>query len=142
MWFECSAILLIFGLTPLLNKHILNHISVETFILCSAFITFLFIMVFFLVFFQDKLHTDLVTFSKNPHLYGYVIVTTLLVFVVADYLYLYSIQKHDAHIIVPIIASYPLITFLYVYFFTKESITSFHVIGSVFVITGLVLLNQ
>jgi drug/metabolite transporter (DMT)-like permease len=141
MWFECITVLFIFGLTPLLNKHILNHISVETFILFSASITFLFIISFF-AFFQDKLRTDLITFSKNPHLYGYIILTTLLVFVVADYLYLYSIQKHDAHIIVPIIASYPLITFLYSYFFTKESITSLHAIGCVFVVTGIVLLNQ
>jgi len=142
MWFECITVLLIFGLTPLLNKHTLKHISVETFILFSASITFLFITVFFLAFFQDKLRTDLVTLSKNPHLYGYIIVTTLLVFIVADYLYLYSIQKHDAHIIVPIIASYPLITFLYSYFFTKELITSLHTIGCVFVVTGIVLLNK
>ena len=142
MWFECITVLFIFGLTPLLNKHTLKHISVETFILFSASITFLFIIVFFLAFFQDKLRTDLVTLSKHPYLYGYIIVTTLLVFVVADYLYLYSIQKHDAHIIVPIIASYPLITFLYSYFFTKELITSLHAIGCVFVVTGIVLLNQ
>jgi len=141
MWFECITVLFIFGLTPLLNKHILNHISVETFILFSASITFLFIISFF-AFFQDKLRTDLITFSKNPHLYGYIILTTLLVFVVAEYLYLYSIKKYDAHIIVPIIASYPLITVLYSYFFTKESITYFHAIGSVFVVTGIVLLNQ
>jgi len=142
MWFECSVILLIFGLTPLLNKHILHHISTEGFVFFQVFISFLFIVVFFSFFFHEKIKSDLVTFGKKPYLYGYLIVTAFLVFVVADYFYLHVLKNHNPSIVVPVIASYPLITILYAYFFMKEPLNAIHFIGSAFVVTGLVLLNQ
>lgn len=142
MWFECSVILLIFGLTPLLNKHILDHISTEGFVFFQVFISFLFIVVFFSFFFHEKINLDLVTFGKKPHLYGYLIVSTLLVFVVADYFYLHVLKNYNPSIIVPVLASYPLITMLYAYFFMNETLGAIHFIGSAFVVSGLVLLNQ
>jgi len=135
-------VLLIFGLTPLLNKHTLEHISVEGFMLFASFVTFIFISVFFSFSFHHKIRSDLVTFSNKPYLYGYIGISTILVFVLADYFYLNILRDNNPSIIVPIIAAYPLITILYTYFFMKERLSALHFIGSGFIVTGLVLLNQ
>jgi drug/metabolite transporter (DMT)-like permease len=142
MWFQCIALLLIFGLTPLLNKEILNHISTEGFIFVQILVAFVFIIVFFSFFFHHKIKSDLVIFKDKPHLYGYVITSTLLVFVVADYFYLHVLKHYNPSIVVPIVACYPLITILYSFLFMKEPLGALHFIGSGFVVTGLVLLNQ
>jgi transporter family protein len=142
MLFQCIIVLLIFGLTPLLNKHTLKHISVEGFMFFASFITFIFIFVFFSFFFHQKITSDLVTFSNKPYLYGYISISTILVFVVADYFYLNVLRDHSPSIVVPIIATYPLITILYTYLFTKEHLRAIHIIGSGLIVSGLVLLNQ
>ena len=59
MLINCIPILSIYGITPLLNQHILDHISVESHIFFSTIVYFGIAFFLYLLFFQDKVHKDI-----------------------------------------------------------------------------------
>ncbi len=57
------------------------------------------------------------------------------------YIYFVALQEDHTSKIVPIIASFPLFTALYAYIFLKEQITTERLVGIVFVVAGVILIN-
>jgi transporter family protein len=56
-------------------------------------------------------------------------------------LYFTVLKQHMASHIVPIVATFPLFTTVYAYFFLKEHISGVRLAGIVLVVAGLVLIN-
>ena len=143
MYIQCLIILLIFGLTPLLNKHILDDVSPEGVVFFSSIISTFVITILGCSFFHDKFSNDITTFRKKPHVMCYLIASAICIFVIADYLYMTTLQNtNKTHLLVSFIAIYPLITVLYSYFFLDHSINIYNIMGAIFVVLGIMLLQR
>jgi hypothetical protein len=143
MYIQGFIILIIFGLTPLLNKHILDEVSAEGVVFFSAIISTFIITIFGCYFFRDKFSIDINTFRKKPHIMCYLIASAIFIFVIADYLYMTTLQNtNKAHLLVSFIAIYPLITVLYSYFFLDHDINIYNIMGAIFVVLGIMLLQR
>ena len=57
------------------------------------------------------------------------------------FLYFTALKQDDASRIVPIVASFPMFTAFFAWIFLRENITPLRIVGIVFVVTGLILIN-
>ena len=137
MWIECFAVASIFGITPILNKYVLRHISVETFIFLSGMFYATFALLYL------AYHDNVNELRKLPiNIYGLVGLSTLLIFIIANYLYLSAIKTNKAYLVTAIIASYPIITAIIGYLILGEKVEAPHIIGILLIIGGVFMLNR
>ena len=69
MLFECLLISIISGVIPLIDKYVLNLICEETLLLLSIIITFITAIIYFSLFYKDKIYNDLIFLKNNKYLY-------------------------------------------------------------------------
>lgn len=138
---ECLIVAVIFGFTPILNKYILHYIQTECFIIFLGLFYFLMALLYVLFVYQEKILSDIRVLNKNKSIYALLALSALLTFIVANYFYLTVIKTNKVYIVTAIIASYPLITALGGYFLLNETITLAHIIGMLFIISGVFILN-
>jgi drug/metabolite transporter (DMT)-like permease len=141
MLLDCFAISCIYGLSPILEKHLIQFISIETTIILFGFFYFLFSSVLF-YFYGNTIRRDIAILNKNKHLYLEILVSTFLVFVVANFLYLRLIKHHTTYLGVGMTSVYPIITLLAGYVFLNETFTYVHLCGLFTIILGVVLLGH
>lgn len=143
MLYECLTVTAIFGITPILEKYVLQFIEAETLILLSIFLLFI-LCVTYLYFFENhtKFYRDIKKMNKNWELYVLVLLIAFSIYIVANYLYLFVISKHKTYIVTSLIASYPIITVLCGYLFLGEAFTATHILGVLMIILGVVFLNM
>lgn len=144
MLYECLTVTAIFGITPILEKYVLQFIEAETMILLSVFLLFIF-CASYLYFFENRtsqFYRDLQKMNKNWELYGLVLLIAVSLYIVANYLYLFVISKHKTYMVTTLTASYPIITVILGYLFMGEDITPMHMMGVLMIILGVVFLNM
>ena len=93
MLLECVITSLIFGISPVINKYFLTFISVEGIILFSGLFYSLFILLYLLFFYQDNITKDFHVLNQNKHLYVLLGLSAFFIFIVANYFYLFRLQK-------------------------------------------------
>jgi len=134
-------VLLTYGITPLLNKHILEHISVEGYILFSTVVYFVSAIVVYFLFFRNTFHTDFSSLNSKPYLYGLIIIYAFSILFVTEYLYFKVLHNNKAYLLTAMLASYPLVTIGVSYFFLNETIEFVHLVGAILIIMGVILLS-
>lgn len=142
MLLSCLPILSVYGFTPLLHKHILEHISVESHILFSAFVYFTFAVTAYLIFFQDSVNKDFSIIFKKPYLIGLIFLYAAALLFIGDYLYFKVLHNHKAFLITAVLAAYPLITLAISYWFFEEKIELAHIVGSLLIVGGIILVTR
>ena len=136
MWIECLAVASIFGITPILNKYVLRYISVETFIFLSG----MFYATFALLYLAYR--DNVKELYKIPiNIFSLVGLSTVLIFIIANYLYLSAIKTNKAYLVTAIIASYPIITAIIGYLILGEKVETQHIIGIFLIIGGILMLR-
>jgi drug/metabolite transporter (DMT)-like permease len=142
MLLSCLPILSVYGFTPLLHKHILEHISVESHILFSAFVYFTFAVTGYLIFFQDSVKKDFSIILKKPYLIGLIFLYAVALLFIGDYLYFKVLHNNKAFLITAVLAAYPLITLAISYWFFEEKIELTHIVGTLLIIGGIILVTR
>ena len=84
---------------------------------------------------------DIETVKNSPTLIVLLALTSFLIYIVANFFYMYVIKHHKTYLVTAIIASYPIVTVILGYLLFNEDITLTHMLGVFFVIGGIVLLN-
>jgi hypothetical protein len=135
-------VLLTYGITPLLNKHILEHISVEGYILFSTIVYFFAAVAVYLLFFKHTFKADFFALNSKPYLYGLIVVYAFSILFVTEYLYFKVLRNNKAYLLTALLASYPLVTIGLSYLFFKEAIEFVHIIGAVLIVMGVILISN
>jgi drug/metabolite transporter (DMT)-like permease len=139
---EASIVLFLFALNPIMNKYMLQFITVKSLILFTGFAYFLVAMV--LVFFMnDKtIQTDFQTLNKSPKKYLWLFIAAFpLIHMLTHYFYFSLIRDNKTYLATAIVASYPLLTAILGFLFLNESFTIIHIVGILFIIMGVSILN-
>ena len=139
---QCLSIACLIGLRPIVNKHLLKIVETNSLIVISGIINFIFILLYLLFIEKDKVIQDFHKISKDKTAMALLIFITFTIFIVIDYLAYELFKKHKVYVVESIIAIYPLITIAIGIFILDEHITYMHLLGIIFIITGVIILVQ
>jgi drug/metabolite transporter (DMT)-like permease len=142
MLLNCLPILSLYGCTPLLHKHILGHISAESHIFFTTIVYFTLVFIGYLYFFQDSMKRDFSIVLKKPHLIGLIFVYAVAFLFIGEYLYFKVLHSHKTYIVTAILAVYPLITLAISYWFFQENIHLTHIVGTLLIVGGIILVTR
>lgn len=142
MLLSCLPILSVYGSTPLLHKHILEHISAESHIFFSTMFYFSLMILGYILFFQDSVKRDFSILIKKPYLFVLIFLYSAALIFVGEYLYFKVLQDHKAYIITAVLAAYPLITLAISYWFFEEKIEHAHIVGTLLIVGGIILVTR
>jgi len=103
---------------------------------------FTLMIVGYLFFFQDSVKHDFSIIMKKPYLIGLIFIYAAALLFVGEYLYFKVLHNHKAYLITAVLAAYPLITLAISYWFFEEKIELAHIIGSIFIVGGIILVTR
>jgi drug/metabolite transporter (DMT)-like permease len=142
MLLTCLPILSLYGCTPLLHKHVLGHIAAESHIFFTTIFYFTLVFIFYISFFQDSMKRDVSIVLKKPYLIGLIFIYAATFLFIGEYLYFKVLHDHKAHIVTAILAVYPLITLGISYWFFEEKIELAHIVGTLLIVGGIILVTR
>jgi uncharacterized membrane protein len=129
----------LWGLQPVVHKLLLQKLDLITILFISTFVQIILVLIVALTRKQNVL-SDLkvITFSDVC------IITTLSAFTVflTNVIYLSVLKNHDSSIISALIYSCPVFTLLISYFFLKERLDIYGLLGVFSIILGVVFISQ
>lgn len=141
MILECLMVSTIYGINPIMYKHAVGFISVESFIIIFGLFYFA-ITLIFMYYFRHKLVKDIDVLRGNSHVYGVIFVSALLLFIFGDYVYVSLLENNKSYIVTSIVAAYPLVTILFGWLLFNEEIKAEHFAGVLSIILGVVLVTR
>lgn len=127
----------LWGIQPLIHKHLLNNYSSFTIIILTNVINTL-LLLFIIPTNYDIFYTDLKKFNNMD--YFWIIIVTLFTIFITNLLYYDVLKNHDSSIISGIVGSSPIFTLLLASIFLKENIDFISKLGIIFVIIGVFLI--
>lgn len=141
MLLNCLVVSCIFGVCPLIEKHILKYIEIESFLILCAFLFFILALLYTILVHQPKLIKDLDNLNKHTHIYGYILLFVILFYVLAGYIYLNMLHQHRMTHVTSIVATFPIITAIIAFLFLDEDINAMQMIGAMVAVTGVAILE-
>jgi drug/metabolite transporter (DMT)-like permease len=135
----CGIIVSFFwGLLPVIHKHLLKNISGLSIMFFSSLFYFIAICLFTL--YNQKI---IMKDFKKMTIYNYIWIFIAAIFClfVANLLYYYILKKNNSSAISALIYSCPIFTLLIAYFFLKEEIDTYGLLGIFFVILGIIFIS-
>jgi drug/metabolite transporter (DMT)-like permease len=142
MLVACLIVAAIFGLTPILDKFILRSIDVETLMIMSGVLYGVVATLYAVFYHRGPFMDDMTAITANPVLLLLIAVSTVLIFIVANYLYLSVIRDHTTALATAITASYPLVTVVAGLLLFGEAISYEQFGGILLVIGGIFMLTK
>ena len=128
---------IIWGISPIIYKSILNDLSYHTVLIFSA-LTFFIASIFYTFIYYKEISLDI---KLYPHKLIYIALYAFIGLFIANILYHYAIKHNDnIAIITTITALYPLITLVLSYYILYEDISAHNIIGILLIIIGIVFL--
>jgi transporter family protein len=128
---------IIWGITPIIYKSILNDLSYHTVLIFSA-LTFFIASIFYTIIYYKEISNDIKIY---PHKLLYIALYAFIGLFIANILYHYAIKHTDnIAIIITITSIYPLITLILSYYILYEDISAHNIIGILLIIIGIVFL--
>jgi drug/metabolite transporter (DMT)-like permease len=141
MIFECLVVSCIFGLAPVIDKHIAQFISEESIIIIFGVFYFVYALILMNIY-HKEVRRDVGILNNNLYLYALIFVSTILIFLVANYLYLGVLKNNNTYVGVALTSIYPLITLIAGYVFLNERFTYTHLAGLFVIVLGVLLLGH
>lgn len=126
----------IWGLNPIFEKFALNGATPFAMIT----IRFAFTTVCLLIITFTTSRVDQLLEIDRSTLF-WILISGLSGGLIGLFIFFVALKQGEASRIVPIVASFPMFTAFYAYVFLKENIGPVRLLGIVFVVTGLVLIN-
>jgi uncharacterized membrane protein len=127
----------LWGLSPVIYKHVLNDIHPNSLIVISS----LFYFVSCLIFVWWNRSTLMANQNKIKRRHVLLIgIATVFTAFIPTILYFHALQKHDSHMISALIYSCPVFTLILAVIFLKEQVTMIGLTGIVLIASGVVCL--
>ena len=123
----------LWGIQPLLQKHLLKKMSSESMFTFTVILNFIFI-IGYMYYHKEKIHHDFSVMSHND--FVFLITLVFICSFVTSLLYYYLIQNHEPYLIIPIVYSAPLFTVL-LSSLNGESVGNYRIIGAIISMIGL-----
>jgi drug/metabolite transporter (DMT)-like permease len=96
----------------------------------------------YILFFQDSVKRDFSILIKKPYLFGLIFLYSAALIFVGEYLYFKVLHHHKAYTITAVLAAYPLITLAISYWFFEEKIELAHIVGTLLIVGGIILVTR
>jgi drug/metabolite transporter (DMT)-like permease len=127
----------IIGLVPILDKILLKTLSPYT-VLAGSGIIYILCMIAFLYYYRETIRKDIKKLNYL-HILLFAFIAIVGSFII-KILFLNVLKNHHSHIITALVYSAPFFTLLMAYFFLKEDINIYGLIGVLFIILGVVFI--
>jgi uncharacterized membrane protein len=127
----------LWGLSPVLHKHVLTNIHPKTVLVVSSVIYMICTVVYFIVY-RNIIVPDVRNLDRKSLLF--IAITAILCGFFTNILYFHILKRYESHIVSALIYSSPVFTLLIAFFFLKEKITPIGFFGVVFIVMGVVML--
>ena len=128
----------IWGLSPVIQKHLLQKFDKRSLMLFYSSTNVLFVTLL-LSFYNNKLYADI----KSVNTYDIFMISTYTFFTIflVNLLFLEVLKYNNTHEVAAIGGIYPFFTLLIAYLFLKEKITIFGFLGVLFIVLGIVCIS-
>lgn len=142
MIIETIITLCLFAINPVINKYMLQFISVKSLVLITGLAYILVSTILTFLLYDKELQKDFNTLLQNNGKYLWLIMLAFpLIHIVTHYFYFSLIRDYKTYFATSLVASYPLFTAIFGYVMLNETITITHIIGIIFIISGISILN-
>lgn len=136
--FIAVIISFLWGVGPVLQKHILNSIHPKTMLLFNG-LAYMICLIVYSIYYKGEIYQDVVK-NMNMRLFFIIMLSGIIVGFIANLLYFYVLHKKDSYIINALVCSSPLFTLIIAYLFLKEKVKISGFIGVMCIIVGVVLI--
>jgi len=125
----------LWGIHPILNKILLGKFSVPTVLVLSNAVYFLAVLVFIYVNYSE-ISKDIKKITAQDILL--LITVSIGAGFLANLLYYYVLKSHESSLVSALVFSSPIFTLIVAYFFMKEELNSFGILGILLITLGVV----
>ena len=138
---ETIITLILFAINPVINKYMLQFISVKSLVLITG-LAYIFVSSILMLFLYDKeIQKDFDTlFQKGKYLW-LIMLAFPLIHLITHYFYFSLIRDNKTYFATALVASYPLLTALFGYLVLNETITIMHIVAIILIISGVSILT-
>lgn len=133
------SVILIYGISPIINKYILAHIKIESFMVIAGFVGLTAAIIFSFIR-KNNIMLDIEKMNKHKHVYLLIFLTSFILSIIVNYNYLGLLNVEPAYRVTSVTSCYPLITALLGYLFLSEKVSIKHLTGVFFIMTGVCML--
>lgn len=134
------SVILIYGISPIINKYVLAHIKPESFMVIGGFVGLMSAIIFSFVR-KNKLIMDIANMNKHKHVYLLIFLSSFILSIIVNYNYLELLNVEPAYRVTSVTSCYPLITAILGYLFLSEQVSFKHFLGVVLIIAGVYMLS-
>ena len=134
------SVILIYGVSPIINKYILAHIKSESFMVIGGFVGLMSAILFSFVR-KNNIIMDIAKMNKHKHVYLLIFLSSFILSIIVNYNYLELLNIEPAYRVTSITSLYPLITAILGYLFLSEQVSMKHLFGVVLIIAGVCMLS-
>ena len=134
------SVILIYGISPIINKYVLEHIKPESFMVIGGFVGLISAIIFSFIR-KNKLILDIANMNKHKHVYLLIFLSSFILSIIVNYNYLGLLNIEPAYRVTSVTSCYPLITAILGYLFLSEHVSIKHLTGVFFIMTGVCMLS-
>ena len=134
------SVILIYGISPIINKYILAHIKIESFMVIAGFVGLTAAIIFSFIQ-KNNILIDIEKMNKHKHVYLLIFLTSFILSIIVNYNYLGLLNIEPAYRVTSVTSCYPLITAILGYLFLSEHVSIKHLTGVFFIMTGVCMLS-
>jgi|LakMenEpi03Aug12_release.lakeMendotaPanAssembly.Ray.scaffolds.fasta_scaffold883314_2 drug/metabolite transporter (DMT)-like permease len=134
------SVILIYGISPIINKYVLAHIKPESFMVIGGVVSVISAIIFSFIR-KNKLILDIANMNKHKHVYLLIFLSSFILSIIVNYNYLELLNVEPAYRVTSVTSCYPLITAILGYLFLSEQVSIKHLTGVFFIMTGVCMLS-
>lgn len=127
----------LWGATPIVIKSLTKKLNISSIIFFEGLLYFFFLLCYAYKY-KDNITKDVV---KIDHIDLFkIFFASVICGLIGNILYIYVLENHDSYITTALVSVSPFFTLLLAYYFTKENITFYGVLGVIFIVFGIMLI--
>jgi len=128
---------ILWGLNPILIKHIFKDVDLIMYLFYSNIFYFLCSLIFSL-YYWNHIKTNIKIKSRSLF---YIAINMIILVFITNLLYAYILDIHSkSSIISAVVYSAPLYSLIFAYFILNEKLSAYSIFGIFFIVTGLILI--
>lgn len=139
---ETLITLFLFAINPVINKYMLQYISVMNLVLFSGVAYIAISAILIAILYNREMKHDFGVLFENHRKYLWLIVVMLpVIHIITHYFYFSLIRDNKTYYVTALIASYPLLTAIFGYLILNEGFGVLDMLGIVLIVAGVSVLN-
>ena len=129
---------LLWGIAPILLKRLVTKFDKMTILVLDGILYFLVLLLFGYKYY-DKIIKDIPKIDAIDA--SLMFFTAVITGLMGNLIYMLLLEGHDSYIITALVSISPFFTLVLAYFFTKEKITIWGLMGTVLIVAGILMIS-